>query len=153
MGKTRNTGLSINSGSGENGVTNPVDTKVEELSVKSTPFDSKTFNYQDSVHKYDDYLLNKEHDVGGSKAKFLSETLGYNEGDSMKVHNAISEAINGKTPDKVTKTQHGIKCNFHTTIKGNNGKYHHANIIVVIQKDNGKTTWRLITLTPGKKTR
>lgn len=79
--------------------------------------------------------------------------MGYNEGDSMKLHNAISETINGKTPDKVTKTQHGIKCNFYTKIKGNNRKYHHANIIVIIQKDNGKATWRLITLTPGKKTR
>ena len=38
-----------------------------------------------------------------------------------------------------------------TKIKGNDGKYHHANVTVVIQQDNGKTTWRLITITPGKK--
>lgn len=151
MGKTRNTGLTTNSKGGPNGAINSVDTKLEELSIKNTPFDSKTFSYQDSIHKYDGYLLNKEHDVGGPKAKFLSETLGYNKGDGVKLHNAISEAINGKTPETVTKTTYGTKCTFNTKIKGNDGKYHHANVTVVIQQDNGKTTWRLITITPRKK--
>lgn len=56
--------------------------------------------YEDSAQKYDDYLLDKNHIVGGSKAKFLSETLGYNEGDGAKLHAAISEAINGKNQMK-----------------------------------------------------
>lgn len=56
--------------------------------------------YEDSAQKYDDYLLDKNHTVGGSKAKFLSETLGYNEGAGAKLHAAISEAINGKNQMK-----------------------------------------------------
>ncbi|MBR2508058.1 MAG: hypothetical protein IKB70_14520 [Bacilli bacterium] len=151
MGKTRNTGLTTNSKGNPNDETNSVDTKLEELSVKNTPFNSSNLSYVDSANKYENYLLDKNHKDGGSKAKFLSETLGYNKGDGVKLHNAISEAINGKTPDTVTKTIYGTKCTFSTKIKGNDGKYHHANVIVVIQQDNGKTTWRLITIMPGKK--
>lgn len=152
MGKTKNSGLSLHSGSSDNhALPNEVDNKVEELAAKNTPFDSSMLPYAESESKYDSYLLDQNHDVGGSKAKFLSETLGYNKGDGPKLHAAVSEAINGKTPDKVTKTQYGIKATFNTKIKGNNGQYHSANVTVVIQKDNGKITWRLITITPGKK--
>ena len=41
---------------------------------------------------------------------------------------------------------------FNTKLKGNDGKYHSANVTIVVQNDNEKTTWRIITLTPGKKT-
>lgn len=152
MGKTKNTGLGIGPKGGVvDGGPNQVDDKIDELTTKNTPFDSSTFSYEESVSKYENYLLDKNHKDGGSKAKFLSETLGYNKGDGAKLHNAISEAIDGKTPNTVTKTKYGTKCTFDTKIKGNDGKYHYANITVVIQKDNGRTTWRLITITPGKK--
>ena len=77
--------------------------------------------------------------------------MGYNKGDGAKLHAAVSEAINGKKPNVVTTTKYGTKATFHTTIKGNDGKYHSANVTVVIQKDNGKITWRLITIAPRKK--
>ena len=80
-----------------------------------------------------------------SKAKFLKETLGYGKGDGKALHSAISDAIDGKVPNSVEETK------FDTTIKGKDGAYHHANVTVVVQNDHGKTTWRLITVTPGKK--
>ena len=151
MGKTRNSRLATNLKGVESGAVNSVDTKLNELSIKNLPFDSSNLSYTDSANKYENYLLDKNHKEGGSKAKFLSETLGYNKGDGAKLHKAIGEAIHGKTPDIVTKTNYGTKCIFNTKIKGNDGKYHHANVTVVIQQDNGKTIWRLITITPGKK--
>lgn len=152
MGKVKNSNLSHPQKTIDQAdPSSPVDLKTEELVIKDTPFDSSTLPYEDSAEKYDDYLLDKNHIVGGSKAKFLSETLGYNEGDGAKLHAAVSEAINGKKPDEVTSTQYGIKATFHTTIKGNDGKYHSANITVVIQKDKGKITWRIITIVPRKK--
>ena len=36
-------------------------------------------------------------------------------------------------------------------LEGKEGKYHSANVTILVQSDNGKTTWRLITLTPGEK--
>lgn len=151
MGKSKDSGLGIKSNGGTTNSPNQVDDKTDELTKKNEPFDSTTFSYSESKTKYENYLLNKNHKDGGSKARFLSETLGYNKGDGEKLHNAISEAIDGKTPDKVTKTQFGTKYAFDTKIKGNNGKYHHANVTVVIQKDNGKIVWRIITIIPGKK--
>ena len=114
-------------------------------------FDSKLFSYEESEPKYDGYLLDANHPIGGSKAKFLKETLGYGKGDGKALHSAISDAIDGKVPNSVEETKYGTKYKFDTTIKGKDGAYHHANVTVVVQNDHGKTTWRLITVTPGKK--
>jgi len=62
-----------------------------------------------------------------------------------------SFTIDGKVPNSVEETKYGTKYKFDTTIKGKDGAYHHANVTVVVQNDHGKTTWRLITVTPGKK--
>ena len=67
------------------------------------------------------------------------------------LHNARGEAINGTKPVSTEKTPYGIKAEFHTTIKGKDGTFHDAKVVVIVQNDNGKTTWRLITLYPGKK--
>lgn len=114
-------------------------------------FKAKLFSYSDSASKYDGYLLNENHPQGGSKAKFLKQTLGYSKGDGKALHAAISDAIDGRIPNNVEKTSHGTKYKFDTKIRGKDGAYHKANVTVVIQNDNGKITWRLITLTPGKK--
>jgi hypothetical protein len=77
--------------------------------------------------------------------------LGHCQGDGVKLHQAICNAIDGKTPDVVKNTSFGIKYNFNKKIEGKDDKYHSANVTIVVQNDNGKTTWRLITLIPGKK--
>ena len=117
----------------------------------SKNFDAKLLSYEESKSKYNNYLLDESHPVGGSKAKFLRQTLGYGPGDGKALHDAISEAIDGKNPSSVEKTDYGTKYKFNTTIKGKDGSAHRANVTVVVQNDNGKTTWRLITVTPRKK--
>ena len=114
-------------------------------------FNANLFSYKESESKYDGYLLDESHPVGGSKAKFLKETLGYGKGDGKALHSAISEAIDGKVPNSVEKTKYGTKYKFGTKIKGKDGAYREANVIVVVQNNRGKKTWRLITVTPGKK--
>lgn len=88
---------------------------------------------------------------GNSKAKFFKDVLGYKTGDGQLLHKAIGEAINGKLPNKVQKTEFGTKYNFNVKIKGKDNHYHSANVTVVVQNDHGKITWRLITVTPDKK--
>ena len=77
--------------------------------------------------------------------------MGYKQGDGEKLHNAIADAINGKLPNVVTKTNFGVKYTFNIKIRGNDGNYNSANVVVVVQNDKGKVTWRTITLYPGKK--
>lgn len=79
------------------------------------------------------------------------EVLGYKSGDGEKLHKAILDEIKNKQPDNVENTNYGVKYTFNTSIKGLNGKYEQANVIVVVQNDSGKVTWRIVTLYPGKK--
>ena len=153
MGRTHNSHLGIGTGSSAQGSLEQcnVDQKVDELSLKYTAFDSKNLSYKDSKKKYKDYLLNLDSLIGGPKAKFFKKTLGYSNKDAKKFHNAVCEAIDGKIPDKTEITEYGIKYTFEVKIKGKNGKYHSANVKIVLQKDNGKTTWRIITIVPRDK--
>lgn len=154
MGKTSKSGLGIGVGSSpQGGITqSDFDDKVRELtSDEPKPFDSSKFDYEESDPKYDGYLLNLDHPDGGSKAKFLKDVLGYKTGNGKLLHNAIGEAINGKLPNVVERTKFGLKYTFNTKIKGKDGAYKSANVVVVVQNDNGKTTWRTITLYPDKK--
>ena len=97
----------------------------------------------------EDYLLNLDSVKGKSKAKFLKDVLGYGKGDGKQLHNALINAISGKEPSKVTKTDYGIKYEYDVKIGGKNGTT--AKVIVVYQRDNGKDSYRIITLYPGKK--
>ncbi len=154
MGKTSKSGLGIGVGTSPQGsiTQSEFDNKVNELtSDEPEPFDSSKLDYEESKSKYDGYLLKLDHLDGGSKAKFLKDVLGYKMGDGKLLHNAIGEAINGKLPNVVERTQFGLKYTFNTRIKGKDGVYKSANVVVVVQKDNGKTTWRTITLWPDKK--
>ena len=109
------------------------------------------FSYNESLNKYEKYLLDLNHEDGGSKAKFLMEALGYKLGDGEKLHKAILDAIKNKNPDGIETTEYGTKYKFNVSIKGVGGKYEQANVIVVTQNDNGKAEWRIVTLYPGRK--
>ncbi len=112
------------------------------------PFDSTLFSHQESIFKYDNYLLNLDYSVEEFKAKFLKETLGYKTSVGFRLHTTIGQAIDGKISIKVETTHFGTKYNFNIKLEGNDGKYHSANVTVVVQNDNGKITCRIITLTP-----
>ena len=60
-------------------------------------------------------------------------------------------AITNKTPEKTVNTPYGLRHTYHTELIGKNGKKVKANVVVVIQKDNGRTTYKIVTVYPDKK--
>lgn len=116
----------------------------------NTPI-AKSGDVRYSKKKTEGYLLNTSHPVGGPKAKFMHDVLGYSNSDGKVFHQHVVEAIQGKKPDKTEKTPYGIKHTFHAKLTGKNGKAVSANVVVVIQKDNGRKTFKIVTVYPDKK--
>ena len=52
---------------------------------------------------------------------------------------------------KVRYTSYGIKHTYHTTLIGKDGANISANVVVVVQKDNKRITYKIITVYPDKK--
>ncbi|MBQ7255382.1 MAG: hypothetical protein IJS31_03945 [Oscillospiraceae bacterium] len=104
-----------------------------------------------SKKKTEGYLLNPNHPKGGPKAIFMRDMLGYTQADSKLFHKNMVSAIMGKQPNKTETTRFGIKHTYHTTLIGINGKAVSANVVVVIQKDNRRVTYKIVTVYPGKK--
>ena len=117
----------------------------------SNPPISKTSDVSYSQKKTEGYLLNTNHPQGGSKAKFMKDVLGYGKNDAKLFHKNVVESIKGKTPAKTTVTEYGTKHTYHTELIGKKGGKVKANVVVVIQKDNGKATYKIVTVYPGKK--
>lgn len=112
---------------------------------------SRTGNVRYSQKKTEGYLLNTEHPKGGSKAKFMKDVLGYTQSDSHLFHKNVVDAITNKTPEKTVNTPYGLRHTYHTELIGKNGNKVKANVVVVIQKDNGRTTYKIVTVYPDKK--
>lgn len=101
--------------------------------------------------KTEGYLLNPNHPQGSAKAKFFIEILGYSQRNGEQLHNALYNSIRGRLPVKTDKTQYGIRHTFHTAIRGINGRLYEANVVVVIQRDNKRVTYKIVTVYPNKK--
>ncbi len=112
---------------------------------------SKSGDVRYSKRKTEGYLLNLDHPQGGAKAKFLKDVLGYTKTDSKLFHKNVVESIKGKTPEKTTVTNYGTKHTYNTELKGKTGGKIKAKVVVVIQKDKGRTTYKIVTVYPGKK--
>ena len=69
-----------------------------------------------------------------------------------KSKNVVSSII-GKQPTKTEITNFGTKHTYHTKLIGKDGKSVSANVVVVIQKDNGRITYKIVTVYPDKKER
>ena len=54
-----------------------------------------------SKSKLENYLLNINHPVGGSKAKFFINVLGYSHDKPKLFFDNVSDAINGKNQSKI----------------------------------------------------
>ncbi len=104
-----------------------------------------------SKKKTEGYLLNTNHPVGGSKAKFMKDVLGYSKSDSKKFHKNVVSSLIGKNPTKTETTPFGTKHTYKTVLQGKDGKSINANVVVVIQKDNGRVTHKIVTVYPDKK--
>lgn len=112
---------------------------------------SKSNEVRYSAKKTEGYLLNTNHPKGGSKAKFMRDVLGYTTKDSQLFHKSVVKAIIGKEPTKTTQTNYGLKHTYHTTLTGKDGTKVQANVVVVIQKDNKRVTYKIVTVYPDKK--
>lgn len=120
-------------------------TKQNNFPIKS----SRDVRY--SKKKTEGYLLNSSHPKGGSKAKFMKEILGYSQSDSRAFHKNVVDSLIGKAPSKSEITPFGIKHTYNTKLKGINSQYISANVVVVIQKDNNRITYKIVTVYPDKK--
>lgn len=144
-------GVSGTSGSPQLSIFNSEhDAKVKELESRLS-FNSNELSYAESKIKIENYLLNKNHPVGGSKAKIFIDYLGYSQDDPKQFFNAIYLAIDGKIPTKERDTTHGYVLEFHEKIKSISGKYYEANIVVSIKKNHGELIYRIITIYHDKK--
>lgn len=104
-----------------------------------------------SKKKTEGYLLNAEHPIGAAKAKFMKDVLGYDKSDAHLFHKNVVSSIMGKMPSKTEQTQFGTKHTYKTKLISKNGNSITANVVVVIQKDNGRVTYKIVTVYPDKK--
>ena len=81
----------------------------------------------------------------------MFESHCYTQSNSKQFHKNVVSAIMGKLPIKTEITKLGTKYTYHTTLIGINGKAVRANVVVVIQKDNGRLTYKIVTVYPNKK--
>ncbi len=119
----------------------------------SNPPVSKNSDVRYSQKKTTGYLLNTEHPKGGSKAKFMKDVLGYTKSDSRAFHKNVVDSITNKTPSKTINTPYGVRHTYNTELVGKNGRRVKANVVVVIQRDNRRITYKIITVYPDKKGR
>lgn len=117
--------------------------------VKAPVTTTKAVRY--SKKKTEGYLLNPNHPVGGAKAKFMKEVLGYSQSDSHLFHRNVVASIVGKIPSKTETNPYGTKHTYHTELIGKNGVAVSAKVVVVIQKDNRRSTYKIVTVYPDKK--
>lgn len=104
-----------------------------------------------NARKTKEYLLNLNHPIGCSKAKFFKDVLGYTDQDAKLFHKNVVKSIIDRKPVKTQQTEYGVKCTYETEIVGEKGNKIQANVVVVVQKDKGRITYKIITVYPNKK--
>lgn len=114
----------------------------------STPPIQRNGDIRYSDKKFVEYLLNTNHPEGSSKAKFFNDTLGYNQDNSKKLFDSIVKSIKGVNPTKTITTPYGVKHNFKVEIEGAKGIKTKANVVVVVQKDKRRITYKIVTVYP-----
>ena len=92
------------------------------------------------------YLLNPNHPVGGSKAKWFKEALGFTKSNADDLAKQI--VFDPSKAFKTAVTEHGTKFNQLISIKGANGRS--IDVTFAWIKNNDGVT-RLVTSIPTKK--
>jgi hypothetical protein len=96
--------------------------------------------------KLNDYLLNPDHAVGGPKAKWFEQALGFNRGNASELGSQI--VFNPATAVETGVTQYGTKYNQVISIVGANGKTIDVTFAWIRNNDG---IVRLVTAIPTKK--
>jgi len=91
------------------------------------------------------YLLNKDHPIGGSKADWFDQALGYNQKNADDLARQIN--FNENLAVKTSLTEHGQKYNQTIAIQGANGKTIDVNFGWIRNNDGDV---RLVTAIPTK---
>ena len=104
-----------------------------------------------SAKKTQGYLLNINHPQGGPKAVFMRDVLGYTAKESKLFHDNVVNAIINCESYKTVETQYGLKHTYHVMLSDKDGKNVNANVVVVVQKDKKRVTYKIITVYPDKK--
>lgn len=112
---------------------------------------SKRSDLRYSAKKTQGYLLNINHQHGAAKAKFMRDVLGYTDRDSKTFHKNVVNAIINREPNKTIQTQYGVKHTYNTTLVGKSGNSVSANVVVIVQKDKKRITYKIVTVYPDKK--
>lgn len=112
---------------------------------------TKLKDVQYNRQKFENYLLNENHPVGGSKAKFFREMLGYTVKDAKLFFKNVVSAIKGTVPTSSTTTAYGTKYTYQTVLPAKDGGTVKANVVVVVQKDMGEILYKIVTIYPYKK--
>jgi hypothetical protein len=98
------------------------------------------------ANKLDRYLLNPDYPVGGPKAKWFKEALGFDRGNAADLAKQIKFDEAKATVTDVT--QHGTKYNQVITIQGANGRVIDVNFAWIRNQDG---VVRLVTSIPTPK--
>ena len=117
--------------------------------VRASSYASRTIvgtNKLSVTDKLSDYLLNKFHPVGGSKAKWFDEALGFNVNNADDLAKQLVFDIDQAT--LTAATEFGTKYNQTIPIKGANGNEIDVVFGWIIKK--GEDTARLVTGIPTK---
>lgn len=102
---------------------------------------------EDSVNKkLTHYLLNQDHPVGGPKAKWFEQALGFTKDNQADLEKQIK--FNPETAVETGTTQYGTKYNQTIPIVGANGKTIEVNFAWIKNEDG---VVRLVTAIPTKK--
>lgn len=97
-------------------------------------------------NKLTNYLLAKDHPVGGSKAEWFDKALGFNKGNSSELAKQI--VFEPGKAVKTAETQHGVKYDQVISITGANGRAIDVKFGWIKNNDG---VVRLVTAIPAKK--
>jgi hypothetical protein len=97
-------------------------------------------------HKLQNYLLNPDHPVGGSKAKWYRQALGFTRENSANLARQL--VFDPATAIPTINTSHGQKYSQTIPIKGENGRTIEVKVIWIRNLDG---VIRIVTAPPPKK--
>lgn len=114
--------------------------------VEGTINTAQKLSRESVINKLDRYLLNPEHPVGGSKAKWFDEALGFNKSNMDNLANQI--VFDPTKAVQTGVTEFGTKYNQVISVTGANGKT--IDVTFAWIKNNDEVV-RLVTGIPTKK--
>jgi len=114
---------------------------ADKNGVKNTPETQTSID-----NKLTNYLLAKDHPVGGSKAEWFDKALGFNKGNSSDLAKQI--VFESSKAGKTAETQHGVKYDQVISITGANGRTIDVKFGWIKNNDG---VVRLVTAIPAKK--